>query len=131
MRRAYHRANNVTTEKLRAIGITPVQAAAVMSLHRRGPSSQAELGRSIGMEPGNVHGLIARLTKLGVLATQAHPSDARQRLVVLTAHGTERAAEIAHLTAESSLATLAPLAPRERDMFLALLRRVAHGDDEA
>ena len=65
LRRAYHVAKGNTGALLKALDITPTQASAVMALAREGALSQAQLGRTIGMEPGNVHSLISRLKVLG------------------------------------------------------------------
>jgi DNA-binding MarR family transcriptional regulator len=110
---------------LKSIGITPMQAATMMTLHARGPLSQADLGRAIGMEPANVHGLVARLKKQALIDVEAHPSDQRQVRVKLSRDGERQAAEIAELSARAQTETLAPLAPEERDHLMALLGRIA------
>jgi DNA-binding MarR family transcriptional regulator len=125
LRRAYHRAKANTTLRLRELGITPMQAATVMTLHRRGPLSQADLGRAIGMEPANVHGLVARLRKQQLIDVEAHPTDQRQVRVALSADGERHAGTIAELSLQSATETLAPLTPAEREQFMELLGRIA------
>jgi DNA-binding MarR family transcriptional regulator len=129
LRRAYHRAKANTTGLLRGLGVTPVQAAALMALAQRGPLSQADLGRTVGMEPGNTHGLVARLTDLGVIETRPHPRDQRQVRVVLTRRGERQAQAVAERTLRSGEQTLAVLSPAERATFLLLLARVALAED--
>ena len=102
-----------------------MQAAGVMTLFRRGPLSQAELGRAIGMEPANVHGLVARLKKLELIGVEAHPTDQRQVRVALSARGEAYAGQLAQLSAQSGDDTLEPLTPAEREQFMALLGRIA------
>jgi DNA-binding MarR family transcriptional regulator len=125
LRRAYAVAKANSSAALRDVGITPMQAAAVMALRRGGAMSQAELGRLIGMERANVHGLVARLHALDVVETRAHPTDARALEVALSAHGVRCADDVARVSAASAEATLAPLAPHERTTLLALLARIA------
>jgi DNA-binding MarR family transcriptional regulator len=125
LRRAYHIAKANTGAGLRDVGITPMQAAAVMAIHRAGTLSQAELGRAIGMQPANVHGLVARLQKRGLAVTAPHPADARQVLVSLAPAGRAQAAQIAALSAAAQEATLAPLDAHERATLIALLARIA------
>jgi DNA-binding MarR family transcriptional regulator len=127
LRRAYHLAKNNTSEGLRDIGVTPMQASAIMALRRDGPLSQAMLGRAIGMEPANVHGLVARLRKQRLVRAAPHPTDQRSLCITLTAAGERHASAIAHISAASAEATLQPLSPDERVVFLALLRRIASG----
>jgi DNA-binding MarR family transcriptional regulator len=125
LRRAYYRAKSNTSRLLKDVGITPMQAATVMMLYARGPLSQADLGRAIGMEPANVHGLVARLKKQALIEVEAHPTDARQLRVALSAGGKRQAVEIAGLSARAQTETLAPLTAAERDHLMALLGRIA------
>lgn len=125
LRRAYHRAKGDTTRLLKDLGITPMQAATVMTLYRRGPLSQADLGRTIGMEPANVHGLVARLRKQLLIDVEPHPTDQRQVRVTLSPLGERQAGTIAELSLQSATDTLAPLTPAERDQLMELLGRIA------
>lgn len=124
LRRAYHRAKSNTSAVLKDVGVTPMQAAAIMALRSRGEVSQAELGRAIAMEPANVHVLLARLTKLGLVDLSPHAVDARQIVVALSPKGEERAQRIADVTARASAQTLQPLTVAERDVLLELLARI-------
>ena len=83
---------------MKGIGVTPMQAATLMTLHR-GALSQADLGRAIGMEPANVHGLVARLKKLEFIDIEAHPTDQRQVRVALSESGERIAVKLAQLSA--------------------------------
>ena len=102
-----------------------MQAATVMTLHRRGPLSQADLGRAIGMEPANVHGLVARMKKQLLIDVEEHPTDQRQVIVALSHEGERQAGAIAALSLESAAETLEPLTSAERDHLMALLARIA------
>ncbi len=102
-----------------------MQAATVMTLHARGPLSQADLGRAIGMEPANVHGLVARLKKQALIEVRRHATDQRQVLVALSAGGERQAAEIAELSARAQSETLEPLSTAEREQLMSLLGRIA------
>jgi DNA-binding MarR family transcriptional regulator len=124
LRRAYYRAKNNTNRLLKGLGVTPMQAAALMTLHR-GTLSQADLGRAIGMEPANVHGLVARLKKLGFIDVESHPTDQRQVRVALSEKGDRSAVKLAQLSAQSAEETLARLAPAERETLMHLLGRIA------
>jgi DNA-binding MarR family transcriptional regulator len=124
LRRAYYRAKNTTNRLLKGVGVTPMQAATLMTLHR-GPLSQADLGRAIGMEPANVHGLVARLKKLDFISIDPHPTDQRQVRVALSPSGERCAVKLAQLSAQSAEETLAVLAPAERETLMHLLGRIA------
>lgn len=125
LRRAYYRAKSNTTRMLKGLRITPMQAATIMTLHQQGSLSQADLGRAIGMEPANVHGLVERLKKRSLISVEAHPTDQRQVRVALSVEGERHAAEIARVSGLSAEETLEPLTPAERDHFMKLLGRIA------
>ena len=125
LRRAYYRAKYNTNRLLKGLGVTPMQAAGVMALQQRGPLSQADLGRAIGMEPANVHGLVDRLKKLGLIEVEAHPNDARQVVVALSAPGAQQAVELAQLSGRSAEETLSALDRDERETLMTLLSRIA------
>ena len=124
LRRAYHHAKSTTSALLKEIGVTPMQAAAIMALRGRGELSQADLGRAIGMEPANVHVLLARLTKLALVDLTPHAVDNRQIVVGLSPKGEAQAQRIAVVTARASAQTLQPLTPAERVVLLELLARI-------
>jgi len=125
LRRAYYVAKANTGALLKALNITPTQASAVMALAREGSLSQAQLGRAIGMEPGNVHSLLSRLKGLGYIKLVADADDQRQVRVVLSKAGERNAAQLAALTKQSSGQTLSVLTVKEQELFVALLKRVA------
>ncbi len=110
---------------LKDLSVTPIQAAAMMTLHAHGPTSQAELGRLIDMEATNVRGLVARLEALGLVSIEGHPSDTRQNVVTTTRKGNTAAVEIAGISARASAETLNALTDDERETFIALLSRIA------
>ena len=101
--------------------ITPTQWAALAKLHEVGPTSQNLLGRMTAMDVATIKGVVDRLTKRGLIGTHLDPSDARRRLVELTAEG--RALAEAHFATAAAITveTLAPLTEAERAVFLALL----------
>ena len=132
LRRAYYRAKASANDALDAEGITPMQAAAIMVLYERASTSQAELGRAIGMAAGNVHSLLTRLKKAGFVELSADGRDSRKSTVALSALGHARANRIAQLTAHAAESTLAVFSATECEQFFALLRRYAGaGEDEA
>jgi DNA-binding MarR family transcriptional regulator len=128
LRRAYYRAKSRANAMLKAEKITPMQAAAIMTLHERS-LSQAELGRAIGMEPANVHGLIARLQKLRLVTTRNDEHDDRKIVVALSSAGRARADRIARQTAIAAESTLDVFSASERETFLRLLARFALAED--
>jgi DNA-binding MarR family transcriptional regulator len=76
------------------------------------------------MDASTIKGVIDRLTGRGYTATRADPEDARRLLVELTEAGIALYSRAAQIAAAISAETLAPLAEGEREMLVALLRRL-------
>lgn len=124
LRRAFQRARKGMLNRISKYKLTPMQTAALHALVENGPTSQNKLGRYIGMEPGNVHGLVERLTKKDLIKISRDETDARHYVVELTGHGKEVASEIIPLRYLASEDILAPLNGQEKKRFLQLLSRL-------
>ena len=77
------------------------------------------------MDAATIKGVIDRLTKRGVTATTTDPADARRLLVALTAEGMAIYLRAESMAKRITAATLEPLSAVERELFIALLRRLA------
>ena len=104
--------------------LTPMQTSAIHALVENGPTSQNKLGRYIGMEPGNVHGLVERLTKKSLITSRRDENDARHYVLELTDLGKDIAAKVIPLRFLASEDILGPLNPKERKRFLELLLKL-------
>jgi len=125
LRRAYQRGSAYLAGRLRPYDLTPMQFAAIMRLRECGPLSQNELGRMISMPPANIHSLVGRLKKRGLIKTGRNPDDRRLILIDLSTKGRRMTHTLIPLDLQSSADTLAPLSPSEQVKFLALLRKLA------
>ena len=124
LRRAFKRARKNMLNRISDYGLTPMQTSALHALVENGPTSQNKLGRYIGMEPGNVHGLVDRLSKKDLLTSRIDENDARHYVLELTDHGKKIADEIIPLRRLASEDILSPLSDKERKKFLALLIKI-------
>jgi MarR family transcriptional regulator, lower aerobic nicotinate degradation pathway regulator len=105
-------------------GLTPTQWAALSKLKEIGPSSQNLLGRLTAMDAATIKGVVDRLTKRGFTDTKPDPADGRRLLVTLTEMGAEIYDKGAPLAARITEQTLDPLDDKERQTFVALLRKL-------
>ncbi len=64
------------------------EASVMARLERYGPATTADLARAEGMKPQSMGTTIAVLEEMGIVARQPHPTDGRQKNLVLTAKGT-------------------------------------------
>jgi MarR family transcriptional regulator, lower aerobic nicotinate degradation pathway regulator len=124
LRQAQQRHTNIFAS-LMIEELTPTQWAVVAKLHECGPCSQNLLGRQTAMDAATIKGVIDRLTKRGVTATTTDPADARRLLVALTAEGMAIYLRAESMAKRITAATLEPLSAVERELFIALLRRLA------
>lgn len=125
LRRAYQRASAHLATRLRPHELTPVQFAVLMRLRQKGELSQNQLGRLVSMPPGNIHGLVGRLAKRGLIETGSDSRDRRLVLISLSAEGVQLTEELLRLDLKATQDALAPLDPEERETFLKLLKRMA------
>jgi DNA-binding MarR family transcriptional regulator len=67
------------------LDLSVVQARALVAL--REPLAMRTLADRLGLDPGNLTGVVDRLEERGLLTREAQPTDRRVRLLVLTADG--------------------------------------------
>ena len=106
-------------------GLTPTQWAAMSKLAEVGACSQNLLGRLTAMDAATIKGVIDRLVLRGFARAVPDAEDARRRLIDLTPLGAELCARAAPLAHEITARTLSPLEPDERELLVALLKRLA------
>jgi DNA-binding MarR family transcriptional regulator len=104
--------------------LTTAQWAAMSKLAETGPCSQNQLGRLTAMDVATIKGVIDRLTARGLTETSADPEDGRRLRVSLTRAGQQLVEKVASNALAISRETLAPLDPREREVFMALLDKL-------
>ncbi len=131
LRRAYQLALENSARGFADLDLTPRQAAAVWEIHARGPLSQRELGEAIGMDAPNVHGLVTRLLKRGVVARAKDRGDPRRNLLSLTQEGETIATTLPERARRSEEATLADLSPADRARLVELLEAIIEADVSA
>lgn len=107
------------------VGLTQTQYAVLARLWEVGESSQNELGRSAAIDSATIWGVVQRLQTAGLVATKAHPSDKRRRMVSLTERGRETMDTAITKARRSNEETLAPLTATERKALIALLSKLS------
>lgn len=105
-------------------GLTTTQFAALAKLGELGPMSQNQLGRVTAMDAATIKGVVDRLVRQGLVATDADPGDRRRRTVSLTGRGAAAFGAAQGAALEVTRRTLAPLSPAERARLLRLLEKL-------
>jgi len=91
-------------------------------LGRRGPSSQAELGRLLMLEKSWISRAVDRLVRLGLVDKAPSPHDGRGVLLSLSEQGAAEAARVEALLDEHARSVLERLPAEARPEVLAALR---------
>ncbi|MFF4602025.1 MarR family winged helix-turn-helix transcriptional regulator [Streptomyces sp. NPDC001339] len=99
-----------------------VVLAAVADL---GPIAQAELGRTVSLDPKDMVGVLNDLQAAGLVVRTPDPADRRKNAVCLTAEGERRLEECTEAGEWANDELLAPLSAAEREEFLEMLRRIS------
>ncbi len=86
--------------------------------------SQIELGRSIGMDPATMQGVVVRLIARGLVVRGPDSHDRRRNLVNLAPHGYEVFAKASPRIAKAEEEFSGRLSPAERDTLMDLLSRL-------
>ena len=124
LRRAYQFALENSARAFDDLGITPRQGGALWEIHVWGPLSQRELGERIGMDAPNVHALISRLERKGLVEAATDPRDPRRKQLTLTDAAKEIAIQLPERARQAEESTLLALPAKDRAGLIALLERV-------
>ncbi|MBA4324347.1 MAG: MarR family transcriptional regulator [Rhodobacter sp.] len=104
--------------------VTTTQFAVLARLAEIGPQSQNHLGRETAMDAATIKGVVDRLAKLGLVATNSDPADRRRLTVSLTAAGETLFADRVPTALSVSADTVSPLSPDEARLLMDLLLRL-------
>jgi DNA-binding MarR family transcriptional regulator len=124
LRRAHQRHAALFLDRLGALDLTPTQFAALVKIGDLRGVSQNLLGRLTAMDPSTTQGVVRRLVARQLVAMSPDPVDQRFFLLRLTGSGRRVAREAIARARLATEATLAPLAPKQREHVVTLLRRL-------
>jgi DNA-binding MarR family transcriptional regulator len=125
LRRAHQRHTALFQEIMGTLDLTPTQFAALARIREFGETTQNLLGRQTAMDPATIQGVVQRLVARGFVERRPDPADRRVMVLSLTVAGTRIAREAIARAREITHATLEPLAPAERAVFVELLRKLS------
>src|SRR4029450_223294 len=90
---------------------------------------QRRLAEELGIGPARLGKMMHRLETAGILERRVHPDDRRARLLGATRSGEKLRQQLQPSALAAQERLLAPLAVRERRLFLDLLTRVVEGNE--
>jgi DNA-binding MarR family transcriptional regulator len=129
IRRAQQIAVSIFADSLAASDITPVQFAILNALSETPDIDQVTLSKRVAFDPATSGSVIGRLEAKGWLARQAHATDRRRKLLVVTPAGLQALAGMQTAVADVQSQILAPLNADEQKQFVDLLARLVAGHE--
>lgn len=113
-------------KKLRRYGVTPIQCRTLTYLHRQpGPVTQKQLQQHLAVKPSTVNGIVDRLVEKGMQTRAPGETDARCRILRLTACGQQFYDDFVSITHEIETLVQRGMTPQEVDTLRRLLLRAA------
>jgi MarR family transcriptional regulator, lower aerobic nicotinate degradation pathway regulator len=130
IRRLQQIAVAVFLQETQALGVTPVQYAALQTVANTPGIDQRTLARSIGFDTSTIAGVIDRLQARGLLLRGPSPADRRVWQLSLTDDGHAVLAEIIPAVLQAQQRMLEPLDAAERAQFMRMLKLLVHANNE-
>ena len=128
--RAYARSSGLLAEGFVAAGsgLRGYHYRLLAALEEAGPASQADLGRSTGIDRSDVTAALTELEDQRLISRSVDAENRRRNIVSITRAGRRRLVALDRLVSDVQDSLLRPLTTTERRQFLSLLRRVADAD---
>ncbi|WP_030667941.1 MarR family winged helix-turn-helix transcriptional regulator [Streptomyces sp. NRRL B-1347] len=126
--RAAARGRALVAGALAAEGLRMWHHVVLSAVADLGPVAQAELGRSVSLDPKDMVGVLNDLQDAGLVDRTPDPKDRRKNAVTITAEGRRKVERCAHVARQANADLLSSLSQEERDRFMEMLTRVAAVD---
>ena len=114
----------IGSDHLGAVGATRGHAALLSALDEVDEASQAELGRRLGIDPGDMARLVSAMEADGWVRRSPDASDRRRNLVAITPSGRRRLRSLDEVLTRLQQDLLAPLTSTERRELVHLLTKL-------
>ena len=119
--------NRIVGEALAQDGVRRHHFTVLLSLDEQGPSSQAELGRRLGIDRSDLHAVLNDLERDALVVRTADERDRRRNVVALTTAGARVLGRLLVRVEAAQAELLAPLsAGQRRDLVRSLALLAGH-----
>lgn len=123
--RAAARGRALVAEALAVEGLKMWHHVVLSAVRDLAPVAQADLGRSVGLDPKDLVGILNDLQLAGLAVREPDPNDRRKNAVSLTEEGRRLLRRCEKAAREANDVLLAPLSAAERDHLMGLLIRIS------
>lgn len=130
IRRLQQIAVAVFLQETEALGVTPVQFAALHAVVAAPGLDQRTLAGQIGLDTSTVAGVVDRLEARGLLTRAVSPTDRRSRVLAPTPAGLEALAAVQPAMLRAQERILAPLPKGERREFMRMMKLLVDANNE-
>jgi MarR family transcriptional regulator, lower aerobic nicotinate degradation pathway regulator len=129
--RAYARSSGLLNAGFEAYGngLRSYHYRLLAALEEWGPASQADLGRSTGIDRSDVTAALAELESRNLIERTVDPENKRRNIVTLTPEGAGQLRDLDTVVDTIQDELLAPLTAKQRRQFTTLISRLV--DDPA
>jgi DNA-binding MarR family transcriptional regulator len=131
LRKAHQVAVAIFAEEVGSIALTPPQHNVLSAVHARPGSHQTEISRMVGYDRATVGAVLAGLEARELIKRDGSARDRRLKTLKLTRRGRQLLEASNAAMERINERIVAPLAPRERELFIALLAKIALPAGEA
>ena len=133
LRRAHQISASVFEDECRHLALTPAQFGVMTVLHFHPGLDQSSLARALGFDKVTMLRILRVLEARGLVLREPSPISRRNLYITLTPQGSQWLALAQDAAERSYTRLLEPLdGDTQKDLFLALLRRVVEGlEDQA
>lgn len=122
--RAAARGHRLVATALAREGMRMMHHAVLATVAELGPVSQADLGRTLGVDPKDMAAIVGDLDQEGLVVRLPDPADRRKNAISLSRSGAELLRRTEKLGAEANAELTAALTPDEREQLIGLLTRI-------
>ncbi|MER6047520.1 MarR family winged helix-turn-helix transcriptional regulator [Streptomyces sp. NPDC001793] len=122
--RAAARGHRLVAEALATEGMRMTHHAVLSAVAELGPVSQAELGRTVGIDPKDIVAIVNDLQNDGLVTRTPDPKDRRKNAIGISADGKRRLRRTERLGDAANAELTAALSEEERAQLIALLNRI-------
>jgi len=127
LRRAHQISAAIFEVNCSEMGLTQAQYGALMVLQEEPGIDQTRLARALAFDKVTVLRVLRGLAQRGLVVRELSPSNRRQMSLRLTAQGEHLLKQSAAPVQHAYEQLMAPLAPRQREQFIALLQQLTDG----
>ena len=129
LRRCHQIAVAIFLDECEAFELTPLQFAVLDSLHSNGPQDQVTLSGAVALDRTTISLVIRKLEQRELVRRQNSPQDKRAKIVTITASGKDLADAALRAVQSAQQRIVAPLDDAEAGQLLALLAKLAQGNN--